>query len=181
MGDDIPVELLATPDDFVKSFGEAEAIELTFPGDPTQTAPDSDAIQCALNDALQEVLAYECIACPQGRLAIRKNLRRYMLIIARYYLDACLLRKNVMVQADRVWESLKKFCSKEFCERVPSNEELAEVGLGPISGIKSCFGKRNFTEESLDCFKDQPLFEGGRYGGRQRGNSKYRGLGTDKW
>lgn len=182
---DLPLNLIATPEDFIKSFGQQEAIELTFPGDPSQLEPDNDAIQCALDDALQEVLAFECIACPQGRVAIRKNLRRYMLIFSRYYLDSCLLRKNVSDQAERVWKNLEKFCSQEYCERIPSPEELEEVGLDPITGIKACFEKRVFTRESLECFRDQPLYEGGRYNdtigraNRSR-NGGYGGIGH-KW
>jgi phage gp36-like protein len=158
----IPDELKATTADFIKAFGEREAIELTFPDDPSQLDPDLETIQCWLDDAFNEICAYDLLACLAGQVAIRKSLRRDMLSIARYYGDVCLLRPQVKEAAQAARDRLMDWSDNKWCNRSPSQDDLEAVGLLPRSCSAISANKRVFTNKSLRKFRTMPLLTNGR-------------------
>lgn len=154
-------DLKATVEDFIDTYGQLEAIELSNIDDSTQESIYNVRIQRALDLAFSEVMSYDALCKFAGKYAIRLSLKRLMLIIARYYLDSIERREDVIVEYEKSMEFLEKcqeVSSKDSKIRA-SDAELEELGLLNYknSGPRVSRGRIGFTEESLEYYRNQKL------------------------
>lgn len=93
----------ATVQDFTTAYTMVEAVELSNL-DSGGSRIDCDRLNMALLDAYRELMSRKLLLTSQSGAVIDMNLRRWMLIIARYFLDTT--RRRTDVTAD--YENLAK-------------------------------------------------------------------------
>lgn len=97
----------ATVNDMVAAFTLLEMTELSNL-DTGGGYIDCDRINMALQDAYRLLTAYSAGSNPTTASVIAANLRRWMMIIARYYLDSVRRREDVAKDYDMVLSTLKE-------------------------------------------------------------------------
>lgn len=128
----------ATVADFVLAFTTIEAVELSNL-DSGGSSVDCDRINKALLDAYKLLVSYKGILVPAAAKVIDINLNRWMLILARYYLDTLRRRDDVSTDYKSVMDMLGKLSSSDVAS---ASQFIGKVynsnGKSPV-----------FTEQSL--------------------------------
>lgn len=91
----VPSEpLAATVSDFLLAYGDVETVELSNI-DAVSDTIDCDRMNLALVDAYDYLQSIASLGGAAAATLVRANLRRWMLILARYYLDSIRRRTDV--------------------------------------------------------------------------------------
>jgi len=130
----------ATVEDFITAFTLVEAIELSNL-DSGGSAIDCNRLNKALLDAYTELASAKLLLSAQAGRVIDANLNRWMLIIARYYLDSVRRRPDVTADYERVVNKLAELSNS------------SGDATGGAARVYNHNGKRAvFTQESLKHF-----------------------------
>jgi hypothetical protein len=98
----VPQEpLAATIEDFVLAYGDVEAVELSNI-DSVGSTIYCDRLNQALVDAYNYLQSVAALGGDSARLLVQSNLRRWMLILARYYLDSIRRRSDVTADFEQL-------------------------------------------------------------------------------
>ena len=95
----------ANVDDFITAFAMIEAIELSNLDSPGDTI-DCTRINKALSDAYNLIQSAKVALAAQQIPVVDANLNRWMLIIARYYLDTIRRRPDVTYDYENVMKQI---------------------------------------------------------------------------
>ena len=125
----IPTNLQATVDDFVATFGETEALELTNLEYAEGSTIDYAKLAGALASALATCRGYDAMSQLAGKVLIRSNLRVYMLHIARFQLDTIRTRPDVLREYERCLEQMQMATGNKLADSTIDDSVLAELGL----------------------------------------------------
>lgn len=95
----------ATVQDFIVAYTMVEAVELSNL-DSGGSRIDCDRLNMALLDAYRELMSRKVLLSSQAGSVIDMNLRRWMLIIARYFLDTTRRREDVTTDYENLAKML---------------------------------------------------------------------------
>lgn len=156
--------LKATVADFIMAFGEVETLELSHINTASESEEiDENRILNALELAFQETMSYDCLCGFAGKYAIRKSLKRLMLDIARYRLDAIERRQDLVDTYERILDFFKdcRELKESFMTKKISKEEAADLGLEEFRVSRTPTVKRGrlaFDDEYLERYRKQGLY-----------------------
>ncbi len=131
----IPDTLKPTVGDFITTYGTEEASQLSTLEDPLTESYLPQKIEAAIDDAFCLVEGYDArVNNICAKFAIRKRIRRTVLIIARYYMDNLRPSNTVTTRYEHEIEYLEKIvceCDTMYCNL--SEQDKIDTGLDQMS------------------------------------------------
>lgn len=156
----------ATPQYFIDTFGEEEALELSQIDDPNAQTIDLAKIQRALDHATAEVMTY---MAGQYELPLPTPIPTVLsyktVVIARHLLDKNRRREDVRSDYEDVMAQLRDFATGKATlvmddgSKVPDANPKGEQMFG-VMGVGE--GSQAFTDDSLGDFDRDLLYFGRR-------------------
>jgi len=123
-----------SPDDFILTYGLAEAIQLSQLDDGDAIQPNADKILMAIQDACAQIDTYISRATRSGAVLIASNRRRIALTIARYHLDVVRRRDDVKEDYERCLKELDTYrTAEEVAGAHALKADIAEEGTEPLA------------------------------------------------
>jgi hypothetical protein len=136
--------LAATVDTFIRNTSVVEAVELSNI-DSGGSSIDCERLNGALADAYALLKSEQLLLPSAAQEVISLNMSRWMVVIARYYLDNVRRRPDVTADFERVTSKLKELSELSALD--------ASVAQGSIS---VSFGKQPvWTQQSLRSYREQ--------------------------
>ena len=146
-----------TVDDFITTFGELEALELSNLEDVNEPTICREKIENAIDLANDLWCGYQVRCKLAGKAAITKAQRWLVLNIARYLMDSLKRRCDITDTYNSCIEFMKESCEMEGDQL--TDEELEDLGLTRANTIRfRNTGRRPFTDESLEEYRKDRLY-----------------------
>lgn len=146
------VPTAATVQDFIVAYTMVETVELSNL-DSAGSYIDCDRFNAALLAAYNYLMSAKLVLPPVGGLVIDQNLNRWMLMLARYYLDSVRRRPDVTADYKAVLDEIEKLRelkgfdgSIELPDGSSSPRVYLHTGKSPV-----------WTEQSTEKYKKRDL------------------------